>query len=74
MGYPLGRGTASLFPPLYFALTRKQAIDMVTFLRESVDGHPFHYSLLIRDRTDFLRLTYYCANIRMYMYTGVIMS
>ncbi|KAH9848704.1 hypothetical protein C2E23DRAFT_739006 [Lenzites betulinus] len=50
----------------------EEAIDMVTFLRHVADEPSVRYCVLITDRTDFLRLVYYCANIRMYLYNGCV--
>ncbi|EIW63232.1 uncharacterized protein TRAVEDRAFT_43537 [Trametes versicolor FP-101664 SS1] len=52
----------------------EEAVDMVTFLRGATNEPPLHYSLLIHDKADFMRLLYYCSNIRMYMYTGTVLA
>ncbi|EIW53404.1 uncharacterized protein TRAVEDRAFT_23776 [Trametes versicolor FP-101664 SS1] len=50
----------------------EEIIDMVTFSRQAANEPHLRYCLLIRERPEFLRLVYYCSNIRMHMYTGVL--
>ncbi|KAI0324872.1 hypothetical protein GY45DRAFT_1261989 [Cubamyces sp. BRFM 1775] len=50
----------------------EEAMEMITFMRNTPDEPSLRYFVLIRSKQEFLRLVYYCAHVKMYMYSGVI--